>query len=253
MSIHNEEIQIDRENTFSFCSYAMFGNSVSNRLLEEIQNEIRYLAACGKDTLLVKSYSGLGKVFINCFLDLKKDFPDLRMIKVIYNGDKGNLELSNLCDGVIDIKNKDIKIDSTCVKNSIDDFIMQSSSTIICYVSPSFFERSRLKKHWMGRDDLNIINFYYADHEHILESDLYRFTDFDNLTSEEMAELISNWNPQIPSPLIKHARELKNMLSILSAKYANSPKQLNNLSTKFFASMFYASYLMGYRDSGKKV
>lgn len=137
MSAKNQpsEIALDRNKTFSFLSIGNYVNS--EQLLNEIAETVRRLVESGKDTMLVRWSYGLERIVSDCFLALRDEFPKLRTIKVTYSEDSYGQGISKHADGLfisLDINNTR--------KLSIEDFMFQNSSTIICHitVSPNFLQ-----------------------------------------------------------------------------------------------------------------
>ena len=103
LPLSGEEIILDKDKTFSYLAHRNY--YVPEQLLDEISKTIRQLVESGKDTLLVRYGNGTERLFIDCFLALRSEYPNLRLIKVTYDEDNYNKELSKLAGLVISVKN----------------------------------------------------------------------------------------------------------------------------------------------------
>lgn len=84
-------IDLSKDKTFSYLAHRNY--YVPEQLLDEISKTIRHLVESGKDTLLVRYGNGAERLFIDCFLALRSEYPNLRLIKVTYDEDKLPLPL----------------------------------------------------------------------------------------------------------------------------------------------------------------
>lgn len=168
MSAKNQpsEIALDRNKTFSFLSIGNYVNS--EQLLNEIAETVRRLVESGKDTMLVRWSYGLERIVSDCFLALRDEFPKLRTIKVTYSEDSCQ-GISKHADGLV------ISLDiNNTRKLSIEDFMFQNSSTIICHISYSLYKKSKLKKYAQQIGNLEVINLFTPILQNAREKELYR-------------------------------------------------------------------------------
>lgn len=243
MSAKNQpsEITLDRNKTFSFLSIGNYVNS--EQLLNEIAETVRRLVESGKDTMLVRWSYGLERIVSDCFLALRDEFPKLRTIKVTYSEDSCQ-GISKHADGLV------ISLDiNNTRKLSIEDFMFQNSSTIICHISYSLYKKSKLKKYAQQIGNLEVINLFTPILQNAREKELYRLIDTGEHTPEEIAARILDWNPNIPYVVSNKTREFQKVLETVALQYADEADKIKEISPKLFSSLFYYAYLIGYREA----
>lgn len=244
MSAKNQpsEITLVRNKTFSFLSIGNYVNS--EQLLNEIAETVRRLVESGKDTMLVRWSYGIERMISDCFLARRDEFPALRVIKVTYSKDSDNKDLSAYADELV------ISLDiNNTRKLSIEDFMFQNSSTIICHMSYSLYKKSKLKKYAQQTENLEVINLFTPILQNAREKELYRLIDTGEHTPEEIAARILDWNPEIPYVVSNKTREFQKVLETVALQYADEADKIKEISPKLFSSLFYYAYLIGYREA----
>ena len=251
LPLSGEEIILDKDKTFSYLAHRNY--YVPEQLLDEISKTIRHLVESGKDTLLVRYGNGAERLFIDCFLALRSEYPNLRLIKVTYDEDNYNKELSKLAGLVVSVKNsKQMELCGLDPEiETIEEFMMSASSAVICYMSYTDYSRSLLKKHAQSRNDFEVINLFKPTLKSAAEKDIYRLLDSSDLTPEEIAARLSDWKPFIPFQVYNRTREFKRTIEAFSLQYADSPEKLKEINSKLLATLFYYAYCMGIQDTEK--
>lgn len=242
MSKAVQKITIDKEKTFSCLSNNSY--RLPDQLWHELMKTARSLVESGKDTMLVRWGNGMEKMLIDSFLSLRGEYPKLRLIKLTYENSFLNHTLTELADGLIIYLNLE--------RQTIEDFMFQNSSTVVCYMSQAGYCKSRLKKYYEKQNCLEVINLYRPTISSEMEQDLYRLVGSGEYTPQEIAERILDWKPCIPSRLSKRAAEFKNVLEALCSDDSDNLEKMKEINTKMLTAASYYFYLVGYKDSEEK-
>lgn len=233
----DQEIIIDKEKTFSCMTNSVY--RLPDRLQVELMKTARRLAESGKDTLLVRTGTGMEKMLIDSFISLRGEYPDLRLIRVTYQESLLGKELADVADGAITLK----------LRQRVKEFMLENSSAIVCYMTQSDYGKSRLRKYYEKEHCLEVINLYRPTINGEMEQELYRLVGSDEYTPREIAERLLDWKPCVPSRLSRTANEFKTVLNILCSEYSDDPAKMKELTAKTLSAMFYYSYIMGCKDS----
>lgn len=240
MSKAVQKITIDKEKTFSCLSNNSY--RLPDQLRHELMKTARSLVESGKDTMLVRWGNGMEKMLIDSFLSLRGEYPKLRLIKLTYENSFLNHTLTELADG--------LSISLELKRQTIEDFMLRNSSAVVCYISRADYKKSKLKKYAGEAPSLEVINLFIPTLNSIMEQDLYRLVGSGEHTPQEIAARLSGWDPRIPFPVSKKAREFSKVWDAFYQRYANEPEIMKEITVKLLSAMFYYSYIMGYKDSG---
>lgn len=237
-----QEITLDRGKTFFYLTHGNY--DIPSQIFKEIPKIARRLAESGKTTMLVRWGNFMERVFADCFFALRDEFPEVRLIKIThgaYGEDIYNKELSELTSLVISLNDK---------RQKIEDFMLQNSSAVICYMSRSDYRNSKLKKYSEKEcRSFEVINLFSPVLSAAMETDLHRLIDADELSPEEIAARLSGWTPYIPFPIVNKTRNFKKVLEAFSMEYANDPEKIKEISMKLLSAMSYYAYILGWKDA----
>ena len=268
---------LDREKTIAFLPNRHY--KLPETLYEEILSVLRRFAESGKDTLLLGRENGAEALFADAFDALKKDFPQLRRFRVVKYPEEhptattaasatsatSATSAPNAADApnaagtmasagaVASIAVKDGRqmayygLDAKTL--TVGGFLMRVSSAVICYLSPADYGRSALMKYAGTGSGLAVVNLFQPALKSAAEKELYRLLSSSESSPQELAAMLADWAPRVPSFLDRIAGEYRTVIEVLGRQYADSPEKLKEVSRRLLASLLYYAYCRGLKDA----